>query len=58
MQRAEKARAEIMLIIVNIQAAGASSLRRIAAGLNDLEIPTPSGVGEWAAVQVRRLLQE
>jgi hypothetical protein len=32
------------------------SLRRIAAGLNAAEIPTPRGHGEWSAVQVQRVI--
>jgi hypothetical protein len=41
---------------VKIQAAGASTLRQIAAELNALEIPTARG-GEWSAVQVQRVLR-
>jgi DNA invertase Pin-like site-specific DNA recombinase len=42
-------------IIVDIQAAGAKSLRQIAAGLNERTIPTSRG-GAWSAVQVQRIL--
>jgi DNA invertase Pin-like site-specific DNA recombinase len=56
MDRAQKVRAEILPAIAKVKAAGAISLRQIAAGLNALEIPTPRGVGEWSAVQVQRLL--
>jgi hypothetical protein len=39
-----------------MQAAGASSLRAIADGLNAKNIPTARGSGEWSAVQVARVL--
>ena len=42
-------------IITDIQASGANSLREIAAGLNERDIPTSKG-GEWSAVQVQRIL--
>jgi DNA invertase Pin-like site-specific DNA recombinase len=47
--------ADIAPTIAELQAAGATSLRAIAAGLNDRGIPTARG-GEWSAVQVQRLL--
>ena len=56
--KAMKARAradDLMPIIVDLRAAGATSLRDIAAGLNDRGIPTARG-GEWSAVQVSRVL--
>jgi DNA invertase Pin-like site-specific DNA recombinase len=56
-QRTEKAEhqaAELLPVIQSIQAAGATSLRQIAAGLNERNIATPRG-GEWSAVQVQRL---
>jgi DNA invertase Pin-like site-specific DNA recombinase len=55
-QKAEKVRAEVLPVITKIRAAGATSLRQIAAGLNAQEIPTPRGAGEWSAVQVQRIL--
>lgn len=55
-EKARKLRAEILPAIERVKAAGASSLRQIAAGLNALEIPTPRGAGEWSAVQVQRIL--
>jgi DNA invertase Pin-like site-specific DNA recombinase len=39
-----------------LQAAGATSLRAIAAGLNAQGIPTARGQGTWSAVQVSRVL--
>jgi hypothetical protein len=42
--------------IAEIQAAGATSLRAIAAALTDRGIPTARGRGEWSAVQVARVL--
>jgi DNA invertase Pin-like site-specific DNA recombinase len=47
--------ADIMPIIAEIQNAGSSSLREIAAELNARNIPTPRG-SVWSAVQVRRAL--
>jgi hypothetical protein len=40
-----------------LQAAGATSLRAIAAGLNEQNIPTARGQGKWSAVQVARVLR-
>jgi DNA invertase Pin-like site-specific DNA recombinase len=42
--------------IAELQAAGATSLRAIADGLNERGIPTARGVGQWQAAQVMRLL--
>jgi hypothetical protein len=44
-------------VIAELQAAGATSLRAIAAGLNERNIPTARG-GEWSATQVARLLED
>jgi DNA invertase Pin-like site-specific DNA recombinase len=44
-------------IIAALQAEGATSLRRIAAGLNEREIPTPRGKTTWSAQQVRQVLR-
>ena len=43
-------------MIAELQAAGATSLRAIAAGLNERGIPTASGTGTWSATQVMRVL--
>jgi DNA invertase Pin-like site-specific DNA recombinase len=52
-----KARAaDLAPIIADLQAAGKTTLRMIAAGLNERGIPTATGQGEWSAVQVRRTL--
>ena len=55
-ERAERSRAELLPTIAKIQAAGATTLRQIAAELNALEIPAARG-GEWSAVQVLRILE-
>jgi hypothetical protein len=47
--------ADLMPVIDEIKAKGASSLREIAAALNERGIPAPRG-GEWSAVQVQRIL--
>jgi DNA invertase Pin-like site-specific DNA recombinase len=44
-------------VVSELQAAGATSLRQIAAGLNDRGIPTARG-GQWSAVQVQRVLAQ
>jgi hypothetical protein len=42
--------------IAELQAAGVTSLRAIAAALNERGIPTARGSGPWYHAQVRRLL--
>jgi hypothetical protein len=49
--------ADIAPVIAELRAAGATSLRAIAAGLNEKGIPTSRGSGEWSAVQVARVLE-
>jgi DNA invertase Pin-like site-specific DNA recombinase len=49
--------ADIGPTIRKLQADGATSLRAIAAGLNEQGIPTARGQGEWSAVQVMRVLE-
>jgi DNA invertase Pin-like site-specific DNA recombinase len=46
----------VVPVIHELQAAGATSLRQIAAALNERNIATPRG-GEWSAVQVQRALR-
>jgi DNA invertase Pin-like site-specific DNA recombinase len=53
-QAVERARA-LAPVVAEIQAAGASSLREIAAGLNARGISTVQG-GRWSAMQVKRVL--
>ena len=48
--------AELAPVIADLQASGATTLRAIAAGLNDRGIPTAKG-GAWSAVQVQRVMQ-
>jgi DNA invertase Pin-like site-specific DNA recombinase len=55
-ERANARAADYAPAIAELRSAGATSLRAIAAGLNDRGIPTPSGRGEWQAVQVQRVL--
>ena len=55
--RATERAADVAPSIVQLQAAGATSLRDIAAGLNERGIPTSRGDGEWSAVQVMRVLE-
>jgi DNA invertase Pin-like site-specific DNA recombinase len=55
MEKAAGRRLQLLPVIGEIQARGASSLRAIAAELNARGIETPRG-GEWSAVQVQRVL--
>ncbi len=56
-QRAADRATDIAPTIKALQAAGATSLRAIAAGLNAQGIPTARGHGVWSAVQVARVLE-
>jgi DNA invertase Pin-like site-specific DNA recombinase len=49
--------ADLAPTIRNLQADGCTSLRAIAAKLNDAGIPTARGQGIWSAVQVARILE-
>jgi DNA invertase Pin-like site-specific DNA recombinase len=52
---AERA-AYVSPVIAELQVAGATSLRAIAAGLNARGIPTARGSGSWSATQVLRTM--
>jgi DNA invertase Pin-like site-specific DNA recombinase len=54
--RADARAADLAPTVADIQAAGTTSLRGIAAELNRRGIRTPRGVGEWKAGQVSQLL--
>ena len=54
--RADQAIAELAPIIAGLRAAGITSLRGIAAALNERGIRTLAGSGRWHHVQVARLL--
>jgi DNA invertase Pin-like site-specific DNA recombinase len=53
--KAAKRSADLLPMVLEIQASSAGSLRQIAGVLNSRGIPAPRG-GEWSAVQVRRVL--
>jgi DNA invertase Pin-like site-specific DNA recombinase len=55
-ERADSRAADIAPIIKELQAAGKTSLRAIAAGLNEQGIPAARG-GEWSSVQVMRIME-
>ena len=55
-KRAATRAADLAPTIAELQAAGATSLRAIAAGLNERGIPTARGEGEWTSAQVMRVL--
>jgi hypothetical protein len=54
--RADERAADLAPIVKELQAAGVTTLRGIADGLNRSGIPTPRGRGEWQAAQVERVL--
>jgi histidinol dehydrogenase len=54
-EKANRKAADVAQIIADVQASGASSLRQIAAALNDRGIPAARG-GEWTAIQVKRVV--
>ena len=56
-QRSDQRAADLAPTIRALQAAGATSLRAIADGLNAQSIPTARGNGKWSAVQVARVLE-
>jgi hypothetical protein len=53
--RADARAADLAAIVAELQAAGVTSLRAIAAVLNERGIPTATGVGKWRAAQVWRV---
>jgi DNA invertase Pin-like site-specific DNA recombinase len=55
--QASQRAADLAPIVQELQAGGATSLRAIAAGLNERSIPTARG-GTWSAMQVARLLED
>ena len=55
-KRTDARAADLAPIIAELQAAGKTSLRAIAAGLNEAGIPTARG-GEWSSPQVMRVLE-
>lgn len=59
--KAKKAKADgrasdLAPVVEEVMASGLSSLREIAAALNERGIPTATGRGVWQATQVRRLM--
>jgi DNA invertase Pin-like site-specific DNA recombinase len=57
-ERANARAADLGPIVRDLQAAGARSLRAIAAGLNDRGVKTPRGNGKWQAWTVHQLLAQ
>jgi DNA invertase Pin-like site-specific DNA recombinase len=55
-QAAAKRAADLALTIAELRAGGATSLRAIAAKLNEIGIPTARGDGEWSPTQVMRVI--
>jgi DNA invertase Pin-like site-specific DNA recombinase len=54
-EQASKRAQDLLPVIESIKAEGATSLRQIAAVLNERGITTARG-GEWSAVQVQRIM--
>ena len=52
---AQKRATDLLPVIESIKAEGHTSLRNIAAVLNERQIPAPRG-GQWSAVQVQRVI--
>jgi DNA invertase Pin-like site-specific DNA recombinase len=48
--------ADVLPVVRQIQAEGATSLREIARGLQAQGVQTPNGKEQWSAAQVRRLI--
>jgi hypothetical protein len=55
-QRTDLAVTLLAPVIAELRASGVTSLRGIAAALNERGIPTVAGSGRWRHVQVGRLL--
>jgi len=55
-EQAQRFAADVLPTIEAIKAEGATSLRQIADGLNQRQIPTPRG-GQWSPVQVMRVTE-
>jgi hypothetical protein len=54
--RADERAADLAPIVAELQAGGVTSLRGIAAALNERGIPIVTGSGHWHHAQVARLL--
>ena len=54
-QKAKERAADILPVVAEIKAAGAGSLRQIAAELNRRGVPAAKG-GTWSSAQVKRIL--
>jgi hypothetical protein len=55
--RANERAADLAPIVAELQAAGLTTLKGIAAALDKLGVPTPLGNRHWYAMQVARLLK-
>jgi hypothetical protein len=55
-QRTDLAVADLAPVIADLRASGVTSLRGIAAALNERGIPTVAGSGRWYHTQVARVL--
>jgi hypothetical protein len=56
-RRTDRVVADLAPVIAELRASGVTSLRGIAAALNERGIPTVAGSGCWRHVQVGRLLK-
>lgn len=54
-KRAAARARDLAPVVAELRAVGADSLRKMAEGLNERDVPAPRG-GKWSAAQVRRVL--
>jgi hypothetical protein len=54
--RADAHAAGLGPIVAKLKVAGVTSLAGIARAFNERGIPTPTGRGQWSALQIRRVL--
>ena len=55
-RKADDRATDLAPVIAELRAAGKTSLRAIAEGLNEQGIPTARGKGQWSATQVMRVM--
>ena len=56
--RSRQRAADLRPVIEELRASGATSLGKLAAGLNERRIPTPLERGPWTPIQVSRVLSQ
>jgi hypothetical protein len=56
-ERANRTAADLAPVIAELRMAGVTSLKAIAAALDERHVPTPAGSPHWHPMQVARLLK-